>query len=116
MHENPPPNNLQAVRATLLRKMGTDGKAYPTVIEQKFPHLLGLFADQWGTPALDRSLRDLMLCDREQRQGFPPEVASEIFTLLSVHGRLGLSPKESWQDWVGIEEQRLDAKGRNQAP
>ena len=107
MHENSEPaprTDLQTVKTLLLRKMGSDAKAYPKVIEQKFPHLLALFADQWGTPALDRSLIDLMLCDREQRQGFPPEVASEIFALLNVHSQLGLSPKESWQDWVGIEK------------
>ena len=107
MHENSEPaprTDLQTVKTLLLRKMGSDAKVYPKVIEQKFPHLLALVADQWGTPALDRSLIDLMLCDREQRQGFPPEVASEIFALLNVHSRLGLSPKESWQDWVGIEE------------
>ena len=49
MHENSEPaprTDLQTVKTLLLRKMGSDAKAYPKVIEQKFPHLLALFADQ----------------------------------------------------------------------
>lgn len=30
-------------------------------------------------------LEELMLCDRDDRQGFPPEVATEIFSICLVH-------------------------------
>lgn len=110
MNEKTLSNDIQVIRTELLRKMGRNSEAYPAQIEQKFPRLLARIADQWGTPALDGFLEELMLCDRDDRQGFPPEVATEIFNLLSVHGALGFAPQKNDQGWAGIEDVRIDMK------
>ena len=112
MNEKALSNDIQVIRDELLREMGSNSDAYPSMIEQKFPRLLLRIADQWGMPALDTFLEELMLCDRDDRQGFPPEVATEIFKLLGVHGALGLAPQKNEQGWAGVEDVRIDMKAK----
>jgi len=100
--------DVQAIRARLLAKMGEHSGHYPLHLEERFPHILERVAELWGTPALDAFLEVLMLPDRLDRQGFPPEVAMEIFSLFSVHGELGLAPLKGQVRWDGIEETARD--------
>ena len=102
--------DIPAIKAKLLAKMGEHAGDYPVNIEQRVPHILARIAELWGTAELDSYLDVLMLPDRQDRAGFAPEVAMEIFRLTTVHGALGLAPKTISTGWAGIEEGALDKK------
>lgn len=104
-------HDTSAIRAKLLEKMGelaTDN--FPEAIAQRFPHILAQLADLWGSAALDAYLDGLMLDDRGGRHGFPPDVAMEIFRLISLHASLGLTRTASGFGWGAAEDPELDKK------
>lgn len=75
---------------------------YPHQLEQKFPHILDRLIIMWDSPEFDSYLNKFMLDTRAHaRQGFPPEVASEILRLSKLHseqfGTNGTS-SNSWLD------------------
>jgi hypothetical protein len=59
-----------------------------SAIEMFAPHLVEKITALWGTAALHQCLSDLSMMDRPDRQGFPREVASELFTLFSLNKEL----------------------------
>jgi uncharacterized protein len=63
---------------------GFEGK-YPHHMEARFSRVVDKIADLWGTPALESYFSELLIADRPGRQGFPPEVAREIFSLSMVY-------------------------------
>ena len=102
-------HDTSAIRAKLLEKMGelaTDN--FPEAIAQRFPHILAQLADLWGSAALDAYLDGLMLDDRGGRHGFPPDVAMEIFRLISLHASLGLTRTASGFGWGAAEDPELE--------
>lgn len=115
MDDNRESRDVQAAREMLLARMGQYEKDYPVLVEQKFPRILARLAELWGTAELDAYLDHLLLCDRDGRQGFPPDVATELFHLSNVHGELGLRPKTNAFGWAIAEEVELEkkAKARN---
>ena len=110
MIENSDAYPVSAVRAKLLEKMGDSAGDYPLQIELRFPRILAKIAELWGTAALDSYLDVLMLPDREDRQGFPPDVAMEVFRLISVHNALGLTPVKPGLGWAGVDDALLEKK------
>ncbi len=55
---------------------------YPHALESKFGRILEKIVELWGAPALDAYFDDLMLVKSgAAREGFPPDVASDIFML-----------------------------------
>ena len=56
-----------------------------SAIELKAPHLLQKITVLWGTPMLHEFLSSVTMMDRPDRQGFDPEVASELFTLFMLN-------------------------------
>jgi len=102
--------DVAAIRNKLLAKMADRAEDYPLHIELRFPHILARIADLWGTAELDAYLDVLMLPDRQDRQGFPPEVAMDVFHLSTVHGTLGLAPKVTHTGWAGVEDAELEKK------
>lgn len=99
--------DIPALKAKLLESLGPESGIYPVLVEQQFPRILARVAALWGKAGLDAYLADLMVTDRPGRQGFPHDVALEIFRLATVHSALGLTPKDSpgtaW-DWVDDPE------------
>ena len=99
--------DLPALKAQLLESLGPDFAVYPVLVEQQFPHILARIAALWGKAGLDAYLAELMVTNRPGRQGFPHDVALELFRLATVHDALGLTPKDSlgtaW-DWVDDPE------------
>ena len=51
-----------------------------------------------------------MLDDRDGRQGFPPDVATEIFRLISTHAALGLTREKNGFGWSAAEDPELEKK------
>jgi len=59
---------------------------YPHALEQKYSRVLNKIIELWGTPALEGYFNELMLDTRPtRRQGFPRDVASDIFALSNAH-------------------------------
>ena len=103
--------DISAIRAKLREKMGElAADNFPEAIAQRFPHILARLADLWGSAALDAYLDGLMLDDRGGRQGFPPDVGTEIFRLISLHASLGLTRTRSSLGWSAAEDPELEKK------
>jgi uncharacterized protein len=70
----------------LLQMLEWQEDRYPHALEEKFPRILEKIMEMWGAPELDQYFNELMMDTRGgTRQGFPPDVASEIFSLSMVH-------------------------------
>ena len=102
--------DVTEIKARLLDKMGEHAGHYPAAVEGFSPRILGRIADLWGSAGLDEYLQDLMLPARQERQGFPVAVATELFKLTTVHGALGLAPKAGGTGWAIVEESARDDK------
>lgn len=55
--------------------------AVPQNMQRAYARVWDKISNAWGTDALDELFLELLVADHEKRQGFPPEVAREIFTL-----------------------------------
>jgi hypothetical protein len=100
--------DIPALRARLLAFLGPDGGAYPTHLEQKFPRILDRIVALWGKAGLDAFLQELTVTQRPDRQGFPEDVAVELFRLFALHRALGLTPDRSLgTGWNWIEDAEL---------
>jgi len=103
--ENAPEYDIPALRAALLAHLGEHASVYPKALEAKFPRILARIVEDWGKPDLDAYLESLMVSDRAGRQGFPADVAMEVFSLSTLYGSLGLAPKKvAGVGWAGIED------------
>jgi hypothetical protein len=54
-------------------------------LEAKFPRIAKSVRELWGTPQLDDYLDRLLIDDRGDRHGFPPEVVEALLTLSHRH-------------------------------
>ncbi|MFN0040532.1 MAG: hypothetical protein ACKVP2_13555 [Burkholderiales bacterium] len=73
----------------------------PRELATAFPHILDRIGLLWGTPELDTYFQHLMLDDRGNRSGFPPEVMRELAFLfeLSIKYRaqgIGIRKTDPW--------------------
>lgn len=110
MNEKTGDYDVAAIRASLLEKMGDYAGDYPELLEKHFPRILVKIADLWGTSRLESYLKVLMLPDRHDRHGFPPEVGSEILRLGRLNGLLSGAPKGGDSGWATVEESARDKK------
>lgn len=81
------PMDILSIRTALSEKL-SHVDFYPSELEQKFPRIITRILALWGEPELDAYLDELILPSRPGRQGFPYKVASEIFTLSSIHASI----------------------------
>jgi hypothetical protein len=79
----------------LLRILGGEMRLYPFALESKFPRILSQIMLLWGKPQIDDYFMSLMVNDREDRAGFPPDVAAEIMRLNLVHASSHKSHKKT---------------------
>ncbi|MBI3716758.1 MAG: hypothetical protein HY255_12270 [Betaproteobacteria bacterium] len=63
-----------------------------SAIEQLAPHLIPRITAAWGTWRLHSFLSRVTMMDRPEREGFPPEVAMELFTLFLLNKELAGIP------------------------
>jgi hypothetical protein len=69
----------------LLRILGGETKFYPYGLESKYPRILEKIMMLWDNPGINDYFTQLMVSDREDRAGFPSDVAAEIMRLSLVH-------------------------------
>ena len=91
--------DIQLLRKRMLASLGEKADAYPHRTEQRFPRILTRLADLWGQPEADAYLNDLLMPDRTDRQGFPDDVASELFHLSMIHDALRSEETPSQNGW-----------------
>jgi len=73
---------------------------YPHELEARFPRVFSRIVETWESHENARAVFDELLIDqRGGRQGFPPEVAREIFQLSVAHERLRAAPVPSGDVW-----------------
>lgn len=73
--------------ARLLQILDHREQNYPHTLEQQYPRVFSKIMELWDSTDIDAYFIDLMVSDRPDRQGFPPEVASDIVYLSMVHAR-----------------------------
>ena len=89
----------EAVRWLLTANMTGSLRAIPVT----YPHILSQIASIWAYPrAADRYLNELLLTFRDQRQGFPPAVVTELLLLRDKNSkRLPPIKQDVWsQTWL----------------
>ena len=62
-----------------------DPEKYPSELEARFERILNRIAELWHTPDMEAYFDDLLIDKRGGRQGFPPEVGTEIFRLNGLY-------------------------------
>jgi hypothetical protein len=82
----------------LLRILGGETKFYPHGLESKYPRILEKIMMLWDKPGMSDYFMQLMVTDREDRAGFPPDVAAEIMRLSLVHASSS-KPNKSPDVW-----------------
>lgn len=96
----------------LLHMLNGMENLYPKKLEQRYPRVLNRIIELWYSLEIDDYFTDLMVDTRGGRQGFPPEIASELFTLSLVHAKLRDQKQQSTavvNAWSDIEESRRTA-------
>ena len=102
--DQPLPEEIPVLRERLLGLLAGNEKSYPKHLEARFPRILKQVVELWGRPEADAYFNELMVSDRHDRQGFPSDVAMEIFQLSTVHAALHLSDQASGTGWAGIQD------------
>jgi len=54
-------------------------------IEARFPRIASAITLLWGNPEMDAYFTRIMVDERGDREGFPPEVMAEILFLANLH-------------------------------
>lgn len=82
----------------LLQHLNGDESLYPHVLQLNFPRVLDKIIQLWDSPTLEKFLNELLMDSRDgQRQGFPPEAATEIMRLsLFLTRRSNPSEQDVW--------------------
>jgi hypothetical protein len=110
--------DVETLRQSLMAALDESGKRtdlYPTVLAEKFPRILARIVELWGKPELDAYFQnDLLTTNRPNRQGFPPEVAVELFRLSNYHASLGLSVATAASPWDWAADAEYFNKKSNQ--
>lgn len=74
---------------------------YPYALETLYPRVLTRIMDLWDTPpALQECFEELMVDKRGGRQGFPKEVAHDIFVLSAIYDDYLNRPPEGVDPWA----------------
>jgi len=58
---------------------------YQSVLETRFPRILQAIQALWGYPEMNLYFSKLMMDERGDRDGFPPEAWEEIHLLMELH-------------------------------
>jgi hypothetical protein len=74
-------------------------RLYPHKLEQQFPRIAEKIVEMWETPQIDAFLTDLLVSGRPGRQGFPADVAKEIYYLGQIRERTRPEAKNTSNVW-----------------
>jgi hypothetical protein len=57
----------------------------PSTIETRFPRIASAIQLLWGHPEMDTYFQKLVVDERGDREGFPPDVMSDLLFLATLH-------------------------------
>lgn len=77
--DKPEAIDVKQIAVSLHELLGKEDSHYPSQIGKRFPRILEKIVSLWEKPELDTYLNELMVSDRQDRQGFPDDVAMEVF-------------------------------------
>ena len=85
-------------------------ECYPLNVEERYPRVMDTITELWNSNEIDAYFSDLMIDNRGgTRQGFPPEVASEIFALSMAHANIRDKKKKmsaGGNPWESVENSK----------
>ena len=96
----------------LLRILNNRKQNYPYALEKQFPRVFAQIMSLWDSPEIDELFTELMVTKRSDRQGFPPDVASDIIYLSMVNTRQ--SGRKAKDDPWGHVSEKIKAEIQNQ--
>ncbi|GGP26956.1 ankyrin repeat domain-containing protein [Silvimonas amylolytica] len=77
---------------------------YPEQLAARFPRIVTRIMELWGTPNLHDYFDELLIMDRYDRQGFPPEIGAELMAVSLAHDQI-LGLQEEHEDiWEHVRE------------
>ncbi len=105
----------------LLHMLNGRKDIYPKNLEQQYLRVLNRIIELWNSPEIDDYFTDLLVDRRGGRQGFPPEVASELFTLNQFHAKLRSQEQltaiaDPWGDEEDLKNTAIVQQGYDFSP
>src|SRR5205085_9255621 len=83
------------VNTELMQYLGDARDKYPHQLQARYPRIVDKIVRLWNTAQLPLYLSDLLIDSRGARQGFPPEIAREIFALSLAYDAIESKQQES---------------------
>ena len=77
--------NLLNIALNKARARARGPDRYISALEKDFPRILFAIQSMWGYKELNTYFRKISMDDRGGREGFPPAVWEEIYTLSRLH-------------------------------
>jgi tankyrase len=81
---------------------------YPSALESQFPHIFNKLVELKDNNQFSQYLNDVIFDSRGGRQGFPPEVVSELWKLqwhrMRVDTGKNSEPKQDYWNWINKKE------------
>lgn len=88
----------------LLQYLNNDTSLYPLKLAEQFPHIFTKLVELWETDQVDQYLGSVVFDTRSNRQGFPKEVASELWKLqwyrLRLNSKKESEKKPDYWNWI----------------
>ena len=75
------------------------GSSAMGIIKDRYPRIAANIETLWGSREMDVYFDRLVVKDREQREGFPPDIMAAILSLSAQHvKRFNFDPFDSYED------------------
>lgn len=101
---------------TLVEKLrAAPQEVYPQQLLASFPRIAARIAGLWGHREIEAYFQDLMIDERGNRQGFPPEVLMDILRLRTYHRGLFPPQVRSVDTWADLVDQEVVGKAGDQS-
>lgn len=97
------------IEEQLRRCLGEYQEQYPAELVANYPRIANTVVDLWGSRNLDRYFEDLLIDDRGDRQGFPPNVVHELMGLMRVYDwQRNIKPNSAPDIWGHAEDPHIE--------
>lgn len=98
---------------TMMQLVQGVDRLYPHELEKRYPRILNKILELWDTPQLETYFLDLLVDSRGDREGFPPEVAREIYYLSQAYDRTRVGTEQETDPWANIDvHKQTEIEGR----
>jgi ankyrin repeat protein len=86
---------------------------YPHKLDELYPRIVDKIVELWRDPEnLEAYFQELMIPDRHERQGFPPQIASELFTFSNAYEKMVALAKSRGDCWGNEVERPQNSSGK----